>query len=210
MNPGEEEEKASVKEPHRKRQKINSNTEITPWKCEYCDKWEDSVTKGTYVQEDVDCFVVERFDVCKHCHDVMNGLRPILDECGNVENYYMVICCPKCVRSNKKCDLSGHEIAKQWQKVAMKYRKTLSNASTTEEWQKALKSMFERNKTDTDSKMTEKSVTTMHFGKHKNKLLHEVPIGYVRWMQRNNVQGVTTQSNEFAKEMRRVWSHIFQ
>eukprot|EP01083_Nonionella_stella_P194598 717656_1 len=51
------------------------------------------------------------------------------------------------------------------------------------------------------------SSMTMYFGKHKGKLLHEIPRSYVLWMERENV--LDDKSANFVREMRRVWSDIF-
>ena len=77
-------------------------------------------------------------NVCKLCHDKENGLRPVLDESGNVKDAWMAICCPTCMRS-KKCKL--HDCMSQWQAAATKNRE-LTNDSKTEVWQAAFKAMF--------------------------------------------------------------------
>eukprot|EP01083_Nonionella_stella_P002489 7164_1 len=220
------EEKALQPQEKRRKTNVNVNTEninqpleetsamIKEWKCEWCGKLEDSMAKGTYVLEEVDGFVVSDYNVCKRCHDSCYGLRPMLDSDGNVEPFRMMINCHTCMYSGKPCPLYPRERPLQWQKVAIKYHKKLTNDSTTEEWQAAFRSMFGEFKHEilhnVGYNKILKSNKKMHFGKHEGKYLHKIPISYVLWMKRNDVEGVTTKSNEFAEEMRRVWSDVFQ
>ena len=53
-----------------------------------------------------------------------------------------------------------------------------------------------------------KSTMRMHFGKHRGTLLHDVNVGYVRWMERNDV--LSTKSPEFAAEMKWLFPDIFR
>lgn len=48
----------------------------------------------------------------------------------------------------------------------------------------------------------------MQFGKHRGKLLHELPSSYIQWMKRNNVLDDKEQS--FVDEIKKLFPHIFE
>ena len=52
------------------------------------------------------------------------------------------------------------------------------------------------------------STMQMNFGKYEGRLIHNVPINYIRWLKKENV--LDTKDDEFAEEVRRVWSNVFQ
>ena len=52
------------------------------------------------------------------------------------------------------------------------------------------------------------STMQMSFGKHKGKLLHELPMDYVRWMAADDV--LSNKPVEFVTEMRRIFPEIWK
>ena len=55
--------------------------------------------------------------------------------------------------------------------------------------------------------MSIKSDMKMIFGKHVGKLLHNIPVGYVQWIVKNDV--LKHKNEEFFKEFKRVWKQYF-
>ena len=135
---------ASMASSTNQKSKRKQSAGFRPWKCGWCGELEHHVTRGTFVMKNEwDDWNFEPLDICKLCHDKQNGLRPELDESGNVKDAWMSICCPTC-RSSKRCKY--HEPISQWQAVAMKSR--LNNESKTEEWQVAFKAMYGKKEED--------------------------------------------------------------
>ena len=53
-----------------------------------------------------------------------------------------------------------------------------------------------------------KSTMTMGFGKHRGKLLHNIPRDYLQWMAKNNV--LSNKYPKFVSEMKRLFPDIFK